>query len=84
MLKVHAPEAETIHRLAKGVVLIEELDRAHHVEQNFGVLTHPQSVDGARVLADVITLVGLPSIPSASQRQGSLILSCYLFMTYSW
>ena len=74
MLEIHAPEAEAIHRLAKGVVLVEELDRAHHIEQDFGVLTHPQRVNGAGVLADIITLVGLPSVPSAGQRLDHLKL----------
>jgi hypothetical protein len=64
VLKVHAPKAEAIHSLTKSVVLIEELDRAHDVEQDFGVLAHPQGVNGTGILANVITLVGLPSIVS--------------------
>jgi hypothetical protein len=69
MLKVHAPKAEAVHSLPKRVVFIEEFDRAHNVEEDFRVLAHPQRVNGARVLTDVVALVGLPSVSISCQRQ---------------
>jgi hypothetical protein len=71
MLKVHAPKAEAVHRLAKRVVFIEEFDRAHDIEEDLRVLAHPQRVNGARVLTNVVALVGLPSISTLCQCQES-------------
>ena len=59
MLQVHAPEAEAIHRLSEGVVVVEELDRARHVEDDLGVLAHVERVDGAGHLGDVVAWLAL-------------------------
>lgn len=83
VLEIHAPEAEAIHRLAKGVVLIEELDRAHDVEQDFRVLAHPECMDCAGVLTDIISLLGLPSVPVAWIRYSIRICVCILNIAVS-
>ena len=62
MLKVHAPKAETIHRLAKGVVLVEELDRTHDIEDDLGVLAHEERVDGAGHFNDIVAWLPAPLI----------------------
>jgi hypothetical protein len=66
VLNIHPPEAETIHDLAEGIVLVEELNGAHNIEDDLGVLAHVQSVDGARHLRNVVTWLAHPGIPVTS------------------
>lgn len=63
VLNIHTPEAEAIHGLAKGIVIVVELDRARDIENNVGVCTHVERVDGAGVFDHVITWLSLPGIP---------------------
>jgi len=64
VLNVHAPEAEAIHGLAEGVVLVIELNGANNIEDHIGVGAHVKSVDGAGVLDDIVTWLALPRIPA--------------------
>lgn len=84
MLNIHAPEAEAVHDLTEGVVVVVEFDRAGHVEDDLRVGAHVESVDGAGHLSDVVTWLALPGVPWIST------LVCYhnrtirTLTTYSW
>ena len=60
MLLVHAPKTEAVHDLPKSVVIVEELDRAHDIEDNFRVLTHEQCMDGTWDFNDIVTWLAFP------------------------
>lgn len=59
MLNIHSPKAEAIHGLAESVVLVEELNRARHVEDDFRSGAHVQGVDGTGHLGHVVACLAL-------------------------
>ncbi len=60
VLDVHAPEAEAIHNLTEGVILVVKLDGASNIEDDFGFLAHVEGVDSAGHLSDVVTRLAFP------------------------
>jgi hypothetical protein len=70
MFLVHTPEAETIHSLTKGVVVVEELDRTHDIENDLRILTHEQRVNRSGNFDNVVTWLATPLIPTSSNQHG--------------
>ena len=62
MFFVHPPEAEAIHDLSQGVILVEEFNRSHNIEDNLGILTHEESVNGAWDLNYVVAWRASPLV----------------------
>lgn len=69
VLDIHAPEAEAIHGLTEGIVLVVELNGADDIEDHIGVGPHVKSVDCARVLDDIVTWLALPRVPATTVRK---------------
>lgn len=63
VLLIHAPKAETIHNLSKSVIIIEKLNRSHHVEDYSRLLTHEQGVDRTGDFDDVVARLAAPFVP---------------------
>ena len=63
MLLIHAPEAEAIHDLSQSIVVVEEFNRSHHIEDDFGVLAHEESVDRAWNFDDIVAWRATPLVP---------------------
>ena len=66
MFDVHAPEAEAIHGLTEGVVLVVELNGADDIEDLIRVGAHVKSVDRAGVLDNIVTWLALPRVPATA------------------
>jgi len=65
VLNVHAPEAEAVHGLAEGVILVVKFNGADDIEDHIGVGAHVKSVDRAGVLDDIVAWLALPRVPAA-------------------
>lgn len=66
LLAKHAPKAEIVHNLSKSVIIIVdivELNRSHHVEDHFRLLTHEQGVDRTGDFDDVVARLAAPFVP---------------------
>lgn len=63
MLLVHPPEAEAIHNLSESIILVEELNRSHNIEDDFGIFAHEESVDRAWNFDDVVAWSAAPLVP---------------------
>ena len=64
MLLVHAPEAEAVHDLSQCIIVVEEFNRSHNVENDFRVLAHEKSVDRAWNLDNVVAWRATPLVPT--------------------